>query len=39
MKQEKVELSFMRANLNELDVQEKELINKAKHSLSNAYNW
>ena len=37
MKEEKIELTFVKANFNELDISEQELIEKAKNAYSNAY--
>lgn len=37
MKEEKIELTFVKANFNELDISEQELIKQAKNAYSNAY--
>ncbi len=37
MKEKKIEITFVKANFNELDISEQELIKKAKNAYSNAY--
>ncbi|HJN63205.1 MAG: cytidine deaminase [Flavobacteriales bacterium] len=37
MKEKKIEITFVKANFNELDISEQELIEKAKNAYSNAY--
>ena len=37
MKEKKIEITFVKANFNEIDISEQELIEKAKNAYSNAY--